>query len=105
MTVQWPQGVWANFKERVKCLYPLRYWPSERRRNSPKKLRPGELSPADAGWPGACVAARLQVMPVRLGPPDMLSRRALTAGHFELNHWQAIPVRQHYRNSAIKFAM
>ena len=26
----------------------------------------------------------------------MLSRRALAASHFELNHWQAIPVTQHY---------
>jgi hypothetical protein len=30
----------VNSKKRAKCLYSWRYWPSERRGNSPKKLRP-----------------------------------------------------------------
>ncbi len=38
---------------------------------------------------GACVASRSQVV------KDMLPRRALGAGHFELNDWQAISVTQH----------
>ena len=37
MALQSPQRVWANFKERAKRLYPLRYWPRERRGNSAQR--------------------------------------------------------------------
>src|ERR1043166_9644678 len=97
MACQSPPGVLANFKKRAKCCpESVRGWPSEIfLGNSLKELRAGGLSPADAGWSGAGVASRSQVMPVRLGPKDMLPPRALAAGHFELNDWQVIPVSQH----------
>src|SRR5438309_1996676 len=44
MACQSPQRVWANFKKRAKCLYSLRYWPSERRGNLLKELRPERLA-------------------------------------------------------------
>ena len=44
MACQSPQGVRVNFKEQAKRLYSLEYWSSERRKNSPKELRPEGLS-------------------------------------------------------------
>src|SRR5258708_3031479 len=37
VALQSPRGVWANFKEGAKRLYPLRYWPRERRGNSAQR--------------------------------------------------------------------
>jgi len=78
MACQLPAGVLANFKEQAKRLYPLRYWPSERRRNSPKERGSEGLI---SKWPGACVPPRSQVA------KDILARGTLAAGHFELNDW------------------
>jgi len=54
---------------------------------------------------GTFVATRSQV------PNDLLPRRALSAtgrtrrgevmGHFELSHWQAVPVTQHWPPKAV----
>jgi hypothetical protein len=76
MACQWPQGVWVNFKERAKRLYPLRYCSSEGHGNSLKEPRPGGLS---SKWRAAYVATQLQIA------VDMRLRRALAVGDFELS--------------------